>query len=146
MDMPESPHQDVFQKLGVYTLKHPRRIAVFFIILLLFFILLQVILNVLGEKKHETLLPSVMLSASTSADVPVYLSAIGTVTPDVTVTVRTQLNGTLTQVAFKDGQFVKAGDLLAQIDSRVYAAQILQYQGALMRDQALLQNAQREFI
>jgi membrane fusion protein, multidrug efflux system len=86
----------------------------------------------------------VMLSQSINADVPVYYSAIGTATPLVTVTVRTQINGTLTQVAFKDGQFVKAGDLLAQIDSRVYAAQILQYQGAFMRDQALLQNAQHD--
>ncbi|MDP1574595.1 MAG: efflux RND transporter periplasmic adaptor subunit [Coxiellaceae bacterium] len=146
MDMPESPHQDVFQKLGAYTLKNPRHIAPFLAALLLFFIILQVIFNVFSEKKHAPLPSSVMLSPSTVADVPIYFSAIGTVTPDDTVMVRTQINGTLTQVAFKDGQFVKAGDLLAQIDSRVYAAQILQYQGAFMRDQALLQNAQRDLV
>lgn len=58
------------------------------------------------------------------------------------MTVKTQINGTLTQVFFREGQTVKAGDILAQIDPRPYEAQLMQYEGQLLRDQALLANAQ----
>lgn len=74
-------------------------------------------------------------------DVPVYLSALGGVTPTYSVTVRTQINGILMRVLFREGQLVKAGDLLAEIDSRPYEAQLIQYEGQLARDQALLDNA-----
>jgi len=83
----------------------------------------------------------VVLSKVSSATVPVYLTAIGSVIPTNTVTVKTQINGTLTQVAFREGQMIKAGDLLAQIDPRPYQAQLLEYEGQLLRDQALLENA-----
>ena len=53
-------------------------------------------------------------------DIPVYLSALGTVTSTATITVRTQVNGQLIKVYFQDGQKVKAGDLIAEIDSRPY--------------------------
>jgi RND family efflux transporter MFP subunit len=57
------------------------------------------------------------------------------------VTVKTQINGQLTQIVFKEGQLVKKGDFLAQIDPRLYQAQLEQNQGQLARDQALLANA-----
>jgi len=74
-------------------------------------------------------------------NVPIYLSALGNVTPTFTVTVKTQINGQLLSVLFKEGQMVKKGDLLAEIDPRPYQAQLTQYEGQLERDQALLANA-----
>ncbi|MGF3026446.1 MdtA/MuxA family multidrug efflux RND transporter periplasmic adaptor subunit [Methylobacterium aquaticum] len=74
-------------------------------------------------------------------DMPVVLSGLGTVTPLATVTIRSQVSGYLTQIGFREGQTVKAGAFLAQIDVRPYEALLAQYQGQLLRDQALLQNA-----
>lgn len=83
----------------------------------------------------------VVTAVAKSSDVPVYLSELGAVTPVYTVTVRTQINGQLFQVFYKEGQMVKQGDLLAQIDPRPYQALLIQYEGQLERDQALLDNA-----
>ena len=76
-----------------------------------------------------------------NGDIPVTIPALGTVTPLATVTVKTQISGQLTQVAFKEGQMVRAGDFLAQIDPRPYQAALDQAQGNLRRDQALLANS-----
>lgn len=84
---------------------------------------------------------AVVTAISKSKDVAVYLSALGTVTPLYNVTVKTQINGRLLQVFFREGQMVKVGELIAQIDPRTYQAQLLQYQGQLTRDTALLANA-----
>lgn len=73
---------------------------------------------------------------------PVYVLALGTVTPYDTATIKTQVNGELIKLGFNDGSKVKKGDLLAQIDPRNYQAQLTQYQGQLHRDQALLKNSQ----
>jgi membrane fusion protein, multidrug efflux system len=75
-------------------------------------------------------------------DVPVTLSQLGTVTPLATVTVKTQLSGYLVQVGFQEGQMVKKGDFLAQIDPRPYQVALEQAQAQLAKDQALLKNAQ----
>ena len=75
-------------------------------------------------------------------DMPVTLSGLGTVTPLATVTVKTQINGYLTEVAFQEGQMVKKGDFLAQIDPRPYQVALEQAEGQLAKDQALLKNAQ----
>jgi multidrug efflux system membrane fusion protein len=75
-------------------------------------------------------------------DIPVILNALGTVTPLATVTVQSQISGQLQQVGFTEGQVVKKGDFLAQIDPRPYQAALEQAQGALARDQALLKNAE----
>src|ERR1700720_4668537 len=81
-------------------------------------------------------------AAVEKGDMPVVLSGLGTVTPLAMVTIRTQINGQLTEVAFKEGQMVNKGDFLAQIDPRPYQVALEQAQGQLAKDQALLKNAE----
>lgn len=76
------------------------------------------------------------------ADVPVYLSALGTVVPNASVTVTSRVDGQLMKVYFTEGQQVQAGQLLAQIDPRSYQATLDQYRGQLAENQALLKSAQ----
>jgi len=80
----------------------------------------------------------VRLGVVTKGDMPVTLDALGTVTALSTVTVKTQISGKLTEVGFTEGQSVKKGDFLAQIDPRPYQAALDQAQGQLARDEALL--------
>jgi multidrug efflux system membrane fusion protein len=87
-------------------------------------------------------LPTVLVASAVKEDLPIVVQALGTVTPLSTVTVKSQISGYLTNVAFKEGQRVRKGDLLAQIDSRPYQARLAQSEGQLLRDQALLKNAQ----
>ena len=75
-------------------------------------------------------------------DMPVTLGQLGTVTPLAVVTVRTQISGYLMEVGFREGQMVKRGDFLAQIDPRPYEVALAQAEAQLARDQALLKNAQ----
>jgi len=82
------------------------------------------------------------IAVVSTGDVPVIFKGLGTVTPLATVTVRSQINGQLVQIAFHEGQMVKAGDFLAEIDPRPYQAALEQAEGALLRDQALLKEAQ----
>lgn len=86
---------------------------------------------------------SVAVVIAQKGNIPITVSALGTVTPLENVTVRTQIAGQLTQVAFREGQIVKAGDFLALVDPRPYQLQLEQAQGALQRDEALLADAQR---
>ena len=83
----------------------------------------------------------VSVATATAGDMPIVITALGTVTPLATVTVRTQLSGTLQNVYFKEGQMVKKGDVLAQIDPRPYEISLRNAQGQLARDQALLATA-----
>lgn len=81
-----------------------------------------------------------------SADVPVYLSALGTVVANASVTVTSRVDGQLMRVYFIEGQKVAQGQLLAQIDPRSYQATLDQYQGELAQNQALLQSAQLTLV
>jgi multidrug efflux system membrane fusion protein len=84
---------------------------------------------------------TVGIAVAKKGDVRVFLQGLGTVTPPATVTVKTQVNGQLVQIAFTEGQHVKKGDFLAQIDPRPFQAVLDQQKGQLQRDRALLENA-----
>src|SRR6185369_8227785 len=83
----------------------------------------------------------VVAVAATTADVGVQLDGLGSVTPIATVTVRSRVDGQLMKLLFKEGQVVREGELLAEIDARAAQVQLAQAEGALARDQALLKNA-----
>ncbi len=80
-------------------------------------------------------------ATATLGDIAVKIPALGTVTPLATVTVRTQISGVMQRIFFTEGQLVKQGETLAQIDPRPYEAALQQMQGNLKRDQALLADA-----
>ncbi|HEY2591513.1 MAG TPA: biotin/lipoyl-binding protein, partial [Steroidobacteraceae bacterium] len=77
-------------------------------------------------------------AAAARADVPIYLDALGTVTPLATAVVQSQVSGVLTQVYYREGQTVKKGDPLVQIDSRPFQIALEQAQASAQRDEANL--------
>jgi len=87
---------------------------------------------------------AVNVATATSGDIPIHLSALGTITPFATVTVKTQISGQFQQVAFTEGQMVEKGQFLAQIDPRPYENALAQAEGVLARDEAQLRNVQRD--
>ena len=83
-------------------------------------------------------------ATATKGDIGVYLNAIGTVTALYTDSVTAQVTGVITAVHYKEGQLVRKGDPLIDIDPRPYEAQVMQAEGALERDQNLLAQAQMD--
>jgi len=83
----------------------------------------------------------VVAATAAKGSIDIVYSGLGTVTPLATVTVRTQISGQIMRIAFTEGQIVKQGELLVEIDSRPYERQRDNAQGQLLRDQALLKNA-----
>jgi membrane fusion protein, multidrug efflux system len=96
-----------------------------------------------GTNQSVMKAPSVPVAASLvrKGNLDVYLNQIGTVTPFATVTLKSRIAGQITKIDFREGQLVKAGDLLVNIDPSPYEAQLAQYEGQLARDQATLANA-----
>ncbi len=84
----------------------------------------------------------VVVATAQRGDLPVYFNGLGTVTAFNTVTVRSRVDGQLVSVAFREGQYVHEGDLLAQIDPRPFEVQLEQAQGLLTKDQAQRKDAE----
>jgi multidrug efflux system membrane fusion protein len=87
----------------------------------------------------------VQVAAAAQMPMPIFLTALGTVTPYMSVTVKARVNGELEPVKFTEGQLVKQGETIMVIDPRPYKAALDQAKGTLAHDQALLTNAQAEF-
>ncbi|KWV54208.1 multidrug transporter [Bradyrhizobium macuxiense] len=85
---------------------------------------------------------SIVPETVAKGDIGVSLNALGTVTSLATVTIRSQISGYLMKIDFKEGDEVKRGDLIAEIDSRPYEATLAQAKGQLARDEAQLKGAQ----
>src|ERR1700733_5503965 len=95
-----------------------------------------------GRRSPQAVAQTVGAATVALGNIRVIVNALGTVTPLATVTVQSQINGYLTQVAFTEGQMVEKGDFLAQIDQRPYEILKEQYEGQLAHDQGLLAQAQ----
>ncbi len=128
--------------------KHQRRVrryAFWIVVIIVAIIVVLVIHHIIKQRAANKRPPAkpipVVVATAKTSDVPVYIPALGQVTPTYNVTVRTQINGRLLHVYFTEGQIVKMGQLIAEIDPRPYIAQLVQFQGQLERDQAQLRNA-----
>jgi multidrug efflux system membrane fusion protein len=105
----------------------------------------QAVARAKAQNDAQRPLPVVAVAAR-KANMDVNLRGLGTVIPVNTVTVRSQVSGQLLQVHFKEGQIVEAGTLLAEIDPRPFEVQLMQAEGQLARDEALLRNAESDLV
>jgi multidrug efflux system membrane fusion protein len=109
-------------------------------------LIIVVLIHLLERKKPDRAAAPQVVKVAKAArgDMPETLSELGTVSPVATVTVLPQLSGYLTQVGYKEGQNVKKGQFLAQIDPRQYEIDLQQAQAALLKDQASLDQARSD--
>ena len=94
-----------------------------------------------GDQKASSGAVPVVATRARRSNIGVYFSGLGAVTPIYTVTVKARVDGELMNVLYHEGDVVQKGDLLMEIDPRPYQAQLEQYEGQQVRDQAILDNA-----
>ena len=99
-----------------------------------------------GEPAAKSRAVPVVAVAARRGDVPVYMNGLGTVTALNTVTVRSRVDGELVKVSYEEGQTIKQGDPLVEIDPRPFQAQIDQAEGQLAKDTAQLGQAQANLV
>jgi len=127
-----------------------RRILVWALLLLVLVVILFLVFRHRDEtqsaspRRGVTGAVTVTVATAQKGNIGVYLEAIGTVTPVYTDSITSQVTGLVTQVHYQEGQLVRKGQPLIDIDPRPYDAQLLQAQGALERDQNLLAQAQMD--
>jgi multidrug efflux system membrane fusion protein len=98
-----------------------------------------------GQSPNFQMSVPVIAAVAKKGDIPVYVTGLGTVTALYTATVLAQVNGQVLKVPFREGDIVRKGALLVQIDPAPYEAALLQAEGQLARDQALLAGAKTNF-
>jgi multidrug efflux system membrane fusion protein len=120
----------------------PRTILVMASLVLIAFFALRGVFgsSARGAPEHMDI-PPVTVATAEARDVPVYVQAIGTVMANATVQVKSRIDGQIVGAGFKEGQLVRKGDLLFQIDRAPYEAALRAAEGNLERDQAQLANA-----
>lgn len=131
---------------------HRRHLWIWAVILLLFGLLFYWVIHQHGKAqaatsggRHAMTGPVPVTTATAkSGAIGVYLNAIGTVTPVYTASITAQVTGVITAVHYREGQYVRKGDPLIDIDPRQYAAQVVEAQGLLERDKNLLAEAQMD--
>src|ERR1700741_5676257 len=115
-------------------------------------VLLAIVLNGCGNATSKSAQAGtgpqaipVAVAAAEKRDVPVFLEGLGSVQAYNTVSLKSRVDGQIVQIAFKEGQLVKQGDLLIVIDPRPYQVALEQAEAALARDQSQLKNAQLDY-
>ncbi|HEY0296259.1 MAG TPA: biotin/lipoyl-binding protein, partial [Bordetella sp.] len=114
------------------------------IIVLLLIVMVAIHLFTRKAPQRMSLAQVVTVAEVRTGDMPETLAALGTVTPEATVTVLPQLSGFLTEVGYQEGQTVQKGQFLAQIDPRQYQIGKQQAEAQLARDQATLDQARAD--
>jgi multidrug efflux system membrane fusion protein len=135
----------------------PRRHKVLHVVLWVLLLLALVLAGILIFRHHENALkaaaaladrpaPGITITSVTAkkGSIGVYLESIGTVTPVYTASITSQVTGLIVAVHYTEGQVVRKGDPLVDIDPRPYSAMLLQAQGALERDENVLAQAQMD--
>jgi membrane fusion protein, multidrug efflux system len=150
-DTTEHPITDPGHQLPAHGSDSHRHKALWIVlsILLLLLLLLAVVLlwrHHDEAKKAKPAPPKIVITTATAkkGNIGVYLDAIGTVVPVYTASIVSQVNGVIIAVHYKEGQLVKKGDALIDIDSRPYRANLLQAEGALQRDENVLAQAKMD--
>ncbi len=130
--------------------RHHRHLWIWLVVLLLFGLLFYWVITqhnkaqaTIGRRGVTGPVP-VTTATARSSTINVYLSSIGTVTPVYTASISAQVTGVISAVYYREGQYVRTGDPLVEIDPRPYAAQLVEAQGLLERDQNLLAEAQMD--
>jgi multidrug efflux system membrane fusion protein len=156
LDKPDHPIRDPAHLLPAvatpdssqHKRKHASRFIVWGVILLVFFLAFWWVMH-----RHDTAakpargaggVVPVMPATAQQGNIGIYQEAIGTVTPVYTSSITAQVTGVVTAVHYREGQLVKEGDPLVDIDSRQYRANLLTAQGTLLHDQGILSEAQMD--